>query len=169
LAAQDKVAFVWDQVLLQGVIQSANKMSDADFYRRWGVTTQPTGPSGKSYSFEGGHQLVMFADSKQKKAAWTFMQYLAASDDAIKIYTLGPGSSLPPLSAGSSPVLAGALDTPVYKSFTTNIIPTVTRPPFGPGFASASSAIMAGVQQAITGSDPIDKIADSIQQQLERR
>ena len=41
------MAFVWDQVLLQGVIQSANKMPDADFYRRWGVTTQPTGPSGK--------------------------------------------------------------------------------------------------------------------------
>ena len=39
LAAQDKVAFIWDQVLLQGVIQSANKMSDADFYKHWGVTT----------------------------------------------------------------------------------------------------------------------------------
>src|SRR5438034_4488088 len=112
LAAQDKVAFVWDQVLLQGVIQNANKMSDADFYRHWGVTTQPTGPSGKSYSFEGGHQLVMFTDSKQKKAAWTFIQYLAASPEAIKTYTLGPGSSLPPLSAAPSPELAAKLDTP---------------------------------------------------------
>ena len=106
LAAQDKVAFVWDQVLLQGVIQTANKMSDADFYRRCGVTTQPAGPSGKSYSFEGGHQLVIFADSKQKKAAWTFIEYLAASADAIKIYTIGPGSSLPPLSAAPNRSLA---------------------------------------------------------------
>ena len=169
LAAQDKVAFVWDQVLLQGVIQSANKMSDADFYRRWGVTTQPAGPSGKSYSFEGGHQLVMFADSKQKKAAWTFIQYLAASPEAIKTYTLGPGSSLPPLSAAPSPELATKLDTPIYKSFTANIVPTLMTPPFGPTFASASSAIMAGVQQAVTGSEPIDEIANSIQQQLDRR
>ena len=169
LAAQDKVAFVWDQVLLQGVIQSANKMSDADFYRRWGVTTQPAGPSGKSYSFEGGHQLVMFADSKQKKAAWTFIQYLAASPEAIKTYTLGPGSSLPPLSAAPSPEFVAKLDTPIYRSFSANIVPTLTTPPFGPAFASASSAIMAGVQQAVTGSEPIDEIANSIQQQLDRR
>lgn len=169
LAAQDKVAFIWDQVLLQGVIQSASKMSDAEFYKRWGVTTQPTGPGGKPYSFEGGHQLVLFADSKQKKAAWTFMQYLAASAPAIRDYTLGPGASLPPLVHMPSPELAKKLDTPIYQAFTARIIPTVTTPPYGPAFAAASSAIMAGVQQAVTGSESIDQIAGSIQQQLERR
>ncbi|HVP89259.1 MAG TPA: extracellular solute-binding protein [Casimicrobiaceae bacterium] len=169
LAAQDKIAFTWDQVLLQGVIQGANKMPDAEFYKHWGVTTQPAGPSRKSYSFEGGHQLVMFADSKQKKAAWEFMQYLAASADAIKTYTLGPGASIPPLSAAPSADLAAKLDTPVYKSFSANIVPTVSTPPFGPAFASASSGIMAGVQQAVTGTEPIDQIAASIQQQLERQ
>ena len=169
LAAQDKVAFIWDQVLLQGVIQSASKMSDADFYKRWGVTTQPAGSSGKSFSFEGGHQLVMFADSKQKKAAWTFMQYLATSPDAIKDYTLGPGSSLPPLTAAASKALADKLDTPIYNAFVTTIAPTVTTPPFGPAFAAASSAIMAGVQQAVTGTEPIDQIAASIEQQIGRR
>jgi multiple sugar transport system substrate-binding protein len=168
LAAQDKVAFIWDQVLLQGVIQNASKMSDADFYKRWGVTTQPAGPSGKAYSFQGGHQLVMFADSKHKKAAWTFMQYLAASPDAIRDYTLGPGSSLPPSTAPTKE-LASMLDTPIYKAFITTIAPTVATPPFGPAFAAASSAIMAGVQQAVTGTEPIDQIAASIQQQLGRR
>ena len=169
LAAQDKVAFIWDQVLLQGVIQSVNKMSDADFDRHWGVTTQPVGPSGKPYSFEGGHQLVIFADSAQKKAAWTFIQYLATSPEAVKIYTLGPGSSLPPLSAAPNQELAAKLDTPIYRSFTVSVIPTLTTPPFGPAFATASSAIMAGVQQAVTGSEPIDQIANSIQQQLDRQ
>jgi len=169
LAAQDKIAFTWDQVLLQGVIQGANKMPDAEFYKHWGVTTEPTGPGGKPYSFEGGHQLVMFADSKQKKAAWAFMQYLAASADAIKTYTLGPGASIPPLGAAPNAELAAKLDTPVYKSFSANIVPTVSTPPFGPAFASASSGIMAGVQQAVTGTEPIDQIAASIQQQLERQ
>jgi multiple sugar transport system substrate-binding protein len=169
LAAQDKVAFTWDQVLLQGVIQGANKMPDADFYKHWGVTTEPVGPSGKPFSFEGGHQLVMFADSKQKKAAWTFMEYLAASPAAIRTYTLGPGSSLPPLNAAPAPDLAPKLDTPVFKAFTTSIVPTVNTPPFGPAFAAASSAVMAGVQQAVTGSESIDDIAKGMQQQLERR
>ena len=169
LAAQDKVAFAWDQVLLQGVMQGANKMPDAEFYRHWGVTVEPAGPSGKSYSFEGGHQLVMFSDSSQKKAAWTFIAYLAASPEAIRIYTLGPGSSLPPLNAAPSPELGAKLDTPIYKSFTATIIPTLTTPPFGPAFATASSAIMAGVQQAVTGTEPIDQIASSIQRELDRQ
>lgn len=169
LAAQDKVAFIWDQVLLQGVIQNANKMSDADFYKRWGVTTQPAGPSGKSYSFEGGHQLVMFADGKQKKAAWTFMQYVAASPAAIADYTLGPGASLPPLVRMPNAELAKKLETPIFEAFTSRIIPTATKPPYGPAFSSGASAIMAGVQQAVTGSESIDQIAASIQQQLGRR
>jgi multiple sugar transport system substrate-binding protein len=168
LAAQDKVAFIWDQVLLQGVIQSASKMSDAEFDKRWGVTTQPAGPTGKSFSFEGGHQLVMFADSKQKKAAWAFIQYLATSPAAIRDYTLGPGASLPPLVKMPTPELAAKLDTPIYRAFATRIIPTVTTPPYGPAFAAASSAIMAGVQQAVTGSESIDAIAGSIKQQLSR-
>ncbi|HXR56454.1 MAG TPA: extracellular solute-binding protein [Casimicrobiaceae bacterium] len=169
LAAQDKVAFIWDQVLLQGVIQNANKMSDADFYKRWGVTTQPAGPSGKSYSFEGGHQLVMFADSKQKKAAWTFMQFVAASPAAIRDYTLGPGASLPPLVRMPDAELAKKLETPIFEAFTSRIIPTASKPPYGPAFSSGASAIMAGVQQAVTGSESIDQIASSIEQQLGRR
>src|SRR5262249_10338272 len=126
-------------------------------------------PSAKAYSFEGGHQLVMFADSKQKKAAWTFMEYLAASAPAIRTYTLGPGASLPPLNAVPSADLAPKLDTPVFKAFTATIVPTINTPPFGPAFAAASSAVMAGVQQAVTGSESIDDIAKGIQQQLERR
>ena len=166
LAAQDKVAFIWDQVLLQGVIQGANKMADADFYKHWGVTTMPAGPSRKSFSFEGGHQLVLFADGKQKKAAWTFLEYLATSPDAIRVYTLGPGSSLPPLAKVGDAELARKLDTPVFNAFAQKIMPTVSTPPFGPAFANGSTAVMAGVQQAVTGSEPIDAIARSIQQQL---
>ncbi|HEY1325583.1 MAG TPA: extracellular solute-binding protein [Casimicrobiaceae bacterium] len=168
LAAQDKVAFIWDQVLLQGVIQGANKMPDAEFYKHWGVAALPTGPSGKSFSFEGGHQLVMFADGKHKKAAWTFIQYLATSPAAIRAYTLGAGASLPALAKLPDPELRRKLDTPVYDAFASKIVPTISRPPFGPGFASGATAVMAGVQQAVTGTEPIDAIARSIQQQLAR-
>ena len=94
---------------------------------------------------------------------------LAASADAINKYTLGPGASLPSLSAAPGSDIARKLDTPIYRSFTTAIIPTLATPPFGPAFASASSAIMAGVQQAVTGSESIDDIAKSMQQQLDRR
>jgi len=68
-----------------------------------------------------------------------------------------------------SPELAKKLDTPIFQAFTTRIIPTAMTPPYGPAFAAASSAIMAGVQQAVTGSEPIDQIAASIKQQLGAR
>jgi len=164
--AQDKVAFLWDQVLVQGVIQSTNKMSDADFYKHYGVAKQPAGASGKSYSFEGGHQLVMFADGKHKEAAWKFINYLATSPYAIEHYTLSYEASLPPLQKAPSEALAKKLDTPVFNSFLNDIMPTVATPPYGPQFAAAATAIMAGVQQAVTGDTPIDQIAQSIEQNL---
>lgn len=169
LAAQDKVAFHWDQVLLQGVIQSTNGMSDEEFYEHWGVTTMPVGPGGEPYSFEGGHQLVMFADSDKKEAAWKFMQYLATSPNAIANYTVSYNSSLPPLKEAPSEELAAELDTPIFNAFREQIIPTVAPQPYGPDFAAAATAVMAGVQQAVTGTDPIEDIAASIQSQLDRQ
>ncbi|HET8728953.1 MAG TPA: extracellular solute-binding protein [Alphaproteobacteria bacterium] len=169
LAAQDKVAFHWDQVLLQGVIQSTNGMSDEEFYDHWGVAAMPVGPSGKSYAFEGGHQLVMFADGDNKEAAWKFMRYLATSPDAIANYTISYNSSLPPLKEAPNEVLAAELDTPVFNAFSEQVIPTLTPQPYGPEFAAAATAVMAGVQEAVTGSLPIDQIATFIQQQLDRR
>lgn len=164
--AQDKVAFLWDQVLVQGVIQATNHMSDTAFYEHYGVTTQPTGPTGKAFSFDGGHQLVIFSDSKHKQAAWKFIKYLATSPYAIENYTLSYEASLPPLKKAPSPALAKKLDTPVFNAFQDHIMATVATPPFGPKFAAGATAIMAGVQQAVTGSTPIDEIAKSIQQNL---
>lgn len=169
LAAQGKVAFHWDQVLLQGVIQSTNSMADEAFYEQWGVTTMPAGASGESYSFEGGHQLIVFADSEQKEAAWTFVNYLATSPEAIAAYTLGPGASLPPVQPDALGDLASQVDTPIFNSFMEEIMPTVAPQPYGAEFAAAATAIMAGVQQAVTGDEPIAGIASSIQQQLDRQ
>lgn len=168
LIAQDKVAFLWDQVLLQGVIQGTNKMSDEEFYKHYGVTTQPTGATGKPFSFEGGHQLVMFADSEHQEAAWKFVKFLATSPYAIENYTLKYESSLMPLQKAPEEALAKKLDTPVFNAFSEKIMPTVVTPPYGPEFAAAATAIMAGVQQAVTGDTPIDDIAASIQANLKR-
>lgn len=167
LMAQGKVAFTWDQVLLKGVIQSANGMPDEEFYNTFGVTTQPAGPSGQSFAFDGGHQLVLFADSPHKEAAWTFIQYLATDPTAIREYTIGYESSLPPL-AKAEGELAELLDTPVFNAFTREIAPTIAPQPYGPAFAAASTAIMAAVQEAVTGTQPIDEIITSMQQRLAR-
>jgi ABC-type glycerol-3-phosphate transport system substrate-binding protein len=110
----------------------------------------------------------MFADSEQKEAAWKFIEFLATDPGAIKAYTIGTNRSLPPLAKINDPELKAQLDTPVFQAFSEKIIPTIAPQPYGPAFASAATAVMAGVQQAVTGNEPIDDIASSIQQQLNR-
>jgi len=65
--------------------------------------------------------------------------------------------------------LASEVDTPIFGAYTETIMPTVAPQPYGPAFAAAATAIMAGVQQAVTGDEPIAEIAASIQQQLDRQ
>lgn len=166
LAAQDKVAFIWDQPVLQGVAQNANKQANDAFYATWGVAAQPAGPSGKSYSVELGHQLVMFNKSAHKAAAFEFMKWLATSPEAVTGYTVKYESSLPPLS-NPSPDIAKLTDTPILQAFAKDVLPTVTKPEYGPTYSEAYSPIMAGVQQAVTSSTPIDQVAGTIQSSLQ--
>jgi multiple sugar transport system substrate-binding protein len=168
LAAQDKVAFTWDSVLLQGVIQSINHMPSQDFYNHWGVTPLPTGATGKSFTFEGRHDLVIFASSPHKQAAWEFINYLATSANAIENYTIRYETSLMPLETAPSPEIAKLYDTPVFQAFINTILPTVETPPYGASFAPAATAVMAGIQQAVTGTTPIDAIAAAMHESLAR-
>ncbi|MCB8840476.1 extracellular solute-binding protein [Aurantimonas sp. VKM B-3413] len=168
MIANGQVAFLWDQVLVQGVIQSTNGMSDEEFNNTYGVTTMPAGPSGKPYAMEGGHQLVIFKDSEHKDAAWKFIKFLALNEDAVKTYTIGANKSLPPAATFQDPDVKAMLDTPVIEAYSNEIIPTIVSQPYGPDFSKAATAIMAGVQEAVTSERPIDQITADIQSQLDR-
>jgi ABC-type glycerol-3-phosphate transport system substrate-binding protein len=110
----------------------------------------------------------MFADSAHKEAAWKFIKYLSTSPFAIENYTLSYESSLTPLEKAPNDELAKKLGTPVFTTFSDKIMATVTTPPYGANFASGATAVMAGVQQAVTSDTPIDEIAASIQKNLEQ-
>jgi multiple sugar transport system substrate-binding protein len=168
LAAQDEVAFIVDQPLLQGVIQSTNGMSDKEFHETWGVTTLPTGPSGESYSVPLGHQLVMFrkaAEDGKAEAAAKFMEFLATDPQAIEEFTIGVESSLPPL-AEPGPEIEKLLDTPLYSAFREEILPTSTLPVYGRAFSAGSTPVMAGVQTSFS-NEPVESVAEQMQAQLE--
>jgi multiple sugar transport system substrate-binding protein len=166
LAAQDKIAFTYDAVLLKGVIQSLNHMSDDALNDHWGVTTTPVGPTGTPLTFDSGHDLAIFSGSTHKKEAWEFVNYLATSANAVQNYTVKYETSLPPLKTPPSEDIAKLMNTPIYSAFVEKIMPTMIAPPFGANFASASTAVMAGVQQAVTSDMPIQDIETSIQANL---
>ena len=168
LAAQGEVAFIVDQPLLQGVIQSTSGMKDKEFHETWGVTTLPEGTTGESYSVPLGHQLVMFnkaADDGKAEAAAKFMGFLATDPQAIEEFTIGVESSLPPL-AEPAPEIQQLLDTPLYNAFREKILPNSTLPIYGQTFSAGSTPVMAGVQTAFS-DEPVDSVAEQMQAQLE--
>lgn len=166
LAAQDKVAFTFDGPYLQGTMQATNKTSDADVYKTWGVTALPA-LSGKSFSSPSDHQLVIFKASKQKAAAARFVEWLVASKESIDAYTIPIESSLPPVKDAAARF--DRLNTPVFKSFLSDVVPTVVRPPWGNAYSNGFSTIMAGVQRVISTNDPTAQIATDMQAELTRK
>jgi multiple sugar transport system substrate-binding protein len=166
LAAQNKVAFVWDQPVLQGVVQSTNHETDAQFFANWGVTAMPAGPSGKSYTIDQGHQLVIFNSSKQKIADWEFINWLASDPAAVAGYTLKYESSLPTLAHPNAQIQA-EINTPILQAFINKVLPTLVQLPYGATFSEAYTPIMAGVQSAVTSSTPPATIASNIQSGLQ--
>lgn len=162
-AASDQVAFTVDGPYVKGVVQSTVKISDADFFAKWGIVPLPSGPAGpQHFSAPTDHQLAMFKDSKNKKAAWEFIKFLSTSDYAVQNYTLKYENSLPPL-ANPTGAIAKAMDNPISQEFQKNVIPTVGRPEWGAHYAGVYSDVMAGVQKAMTTSTPIDSVASSMQ------
>lgn len=166
LAAQNKVAFVWDQPVLQGVVQSTNHETDAQFFANWGVSTLPAGPGGKASTVDEGHQLVIFNHSAQKQADWEFINWLATDPAVVTGYTIKYESSLPTL-ANPSPQIKAAINTPIMQDFTNKVLPTVIQLPYGPTFSNAYTPIMSGVQSAVTSSTSPASIASSIQSGLQ--
>lgn len=165
IAAEGKLAFLWDGPYLQTVVEQTAKMSSKEFYDTWGVTTLPTGPSGKAFSAPTDHQLAVLKTSKHKDAAWEFVKYLSTSQEGMK-YVMTTGSSV---SAVAKPdgEAAKLADTPVFDAFRDDLVPTVQRPAWGPSYGKAYSPVMAGVQNAMTSDKSIDEIAENMQKQVE--
>lgn len=164
-AASNQVAFTVDGPYVKGVAQSVNHMSDQKFYQTWGVARLPAGSAGQHYSTPTDHQLVMFKNAANKTATWQFMQFLATSQYSVLNYTLKYENSIPPLASPPAAV-AKELDNPITKSFVKSIIPEVIKPDWGAHYSAAYLDVMAGIQKAMTSSEPISSVASGIQTSL---
>jgi multiple sugar transport system substrate-binding protein len=68
------------------VLSSAERSDDTNWVpaarENVGVAPMPAGPDGKSNTFVGGSNLMMFKSSENKEAAWALIEYL--SGDAVQ-------------------------------------------------------------------------------------
>ncbi len=163
LAAQNKVAFIEDQSILESVIKAtATKLTNDEFNATWGVVKMPAGQDGKSYSVPQDHQLAVMKATTHKNEAWTFVQWMTRSD-AADVHVIKNKSAFP--AATTLPQAAQSLldQDKALQYFRTDIMPTSVRPPWGPKYAKASAPIMIGVQQAMTSGKSTDAIASEMQ------
>jgi multiple sugar transport system substrate-binding protein len=165
LAADNKVAFVWDGPYLKNTMQATNKMPDDQFFQTWGVIPLPAAKGGKSTSVPTDHQLSVSAQSENQEAAWKFVEFLSTSDSGMS-YTVTTTGGLPPVTEPPAS-LADKLDNPIVAAYTDDVIPSVKRPPWGEGYGKAYSPIMAAVQSAMTSDTSLDDIAEQLQGQVE--
>lgn len=53
---------------------------------KWSIATLPKGPTGKKTTFIGGRIMGIFSQSKNKEAAWKFINYLFTAEVQEKLY-----------------------------------------------------------------------------------
>ena len=108
---------------------------------------------------------MVFKASKHKAAAARFVEWLAGSKQAITDYTIRYESSLPPAKNAVS-AFPAELNTPVFKSFASQVVPVVTRPAWGNTYTNGYSTVMASVQKAVASSEPVSQIQSEMQSEL---
>lgn len=76
------------------IANSARLGAFKDVPFKWAVAPLPAGPDGTHANILGGAGFAMNANSKNKDAAWDFLQYLAGPEGQI-IFTAGDSAAVP--------------------------------------------------------------------------
>jgi multiple sugar transport system substrate-binding protein len=161
-AANGTQLFMYDGTYFKGIVQGIDKtITDDVFQKTWGVTTLPGGADGKHFATSSDHHLAMVKGCKTKDAAWKFIEFTATDPQAIKDYVIPQGGLPVVKDVAAYP----QVNTPILKTFVTEITPTLVKPPWGKEYDKTSQVIMSNLQRAF-GNDSPDAIAKSIQEQL---
>lgn len=113
----------------------------------------PAGPGG-SVSIVGGEDVVMFADSRNKDAAWTFLQFL-----------LSPWAQITMAPTGQIPVITAALedpfivDHPFYGVYLEQLQSAKARTPH-PAWNRIEDAMQTAFQRVIMGEASAQQALD---------
>jgi multiple sugar transport system substrate-binding protein len=140
-----------------GLIKDAG---GADIEGKWAVAPIPKKDS--STSFVGGSNMVVFKDSKNKDAAWAFLQYL--SDPATQVKWYQEATDLPAVqSAWDDPTLKDDKDVQMFGQQ----LSETKAPPAIPTWSEVADAINQTMEKVTTGDESPEQGAQEMQQQAE--
>jgi len=140
-----------------GLIKDAG---GADIEGKWAVAPIPKKDS--STSFVGGSNMVVFKDSKNKDAAWAFLQYLSDPATQVKWYT--EATDLPAVQAAWDD--ATLKDDKDVQMFGEQLSETKA-PPAISTWSEIADAINQSMEKVTTGDETPEKGAQEMQQQAE--
>jgi multiple sugar transport system substrate-binding protein len=128
---------------------------------KWDVALMPEKKSRTS--FMGGSDLVIFRDSKNKEAAWKFIEFLSRPDIQVKWYQIV--NALPSTSnAWEDPVLQA---DPMIATFGEQL--NDAKAPINiPEFQEISVSIDSMVQEAIYGRKTPEQAAQDLKKEIEK-
>lgn len=133
--------------------------------------TLPTGPDGGSLQWLYNEGLAITAGSKNKNAAWLFLQWRVSRETMMKELTEIGRTDVPNLFVLNSPEYAAYAKEHNVEEFT-KMIPeslneaTAEHWPFYPEFAKIGDVFAQGVSSAIAGSESVEDAQKKTQEQL---
>jgi len=140
-----------------GLIKDAG---GADIEGKWAVAPIPKKDS--STSFVGGSNMVVFKDSKNKDAAWAFLQFL--SDPATQAKWYQEATDLPAVQAAwDDPTLKGDKDVQMFGEQ----LKETKAPPAIPTWSEVADAINQTMEKVTTGDESPEQGAKEMQSQAE--
>lgn len=140
----------------------------------WATAPLP-GPDGPGVSLAGGASLVLFRGSRQKDAAWKFIEFLSEPAQQVRFYEL-TGDLPARRSAWRSPVLAENRHAAAFRSQLDRVVPLPKVPEseqiVNKVFEQGERAVrgQATVEQALRTLDgEVDRLLEKRRWMLDRR
>lgn len=137
-----------------------DKAGGAAFKDKWAIAPMPKKTSATS--FVGGANMVVYKDSKNKDAAWAFVQYVTDPKTQVKWYQ--QVTDLPAVQAAwTDPVVSGDANVKVFG----DQLKDTQAPPAIPTWNEISTAINEQLEKVTTGGTTPEAGAKAMQQKAE--
>ncbi len=128
----------------------------------WATAPLP-GPDGPGVSLAGGASLVLFRNSRNKDAAWKFIEYLSEAATQVRFYEL-TGDLPARRSAWQSPALSQNAHAAAFRSQLDRVVPL----PKVPEAEQIVSKVFEQGERAVRGQATVDQALRALDGEVDR-
>jgi multiple sugar transport system substrate-binding protein len=166
--AQEKLGFMLEGPWIRGILRGLNPRQE-EFDKDWALAPIPKGsaiPNDVPYGYSNpsSHMLVLSKDSKNKEAAWKYMEFLISDPEITKTYYQD---------TGLMPTRISLLNDPIYKDdpFVRQVLNQTEymKKPlgWGPRWGRVGEIVMAAVQEVVLMGRDVQSALDEAVRQID--